>query len=159
MSSYIQIGDYPGYEEIIAGQTKVIGPWKCAIKSQRARIIGKVTIDQVNTEEGYKFQGDGWEPVASVGDILMQDISNTIDIWPVKPHLFSNDWKEDGDGVFSKSEGSQWTLALPPGVVVKSLEGGKVSREGDLLTLTNLSLGDFYLWPAKVVKDYVSYVN
>ena len=159
----------PKDRRIIAGQTIVHAPWALYTKSQEAFIVGVTTSSMINAvnskgESVYRFINafGGWEPEASVGDILMQDIANLLDVWAVKPDIFgqSSGWngrvRENFSVTYSKPGKAQWAIEIPRGTVVVSREGPIVSKAGSMLAVTgDGSLGDFYVWGPEVVKTKV----
>ena len=153
---------------IVAGHTCVHGQWRRYTKKQVAKVIGVVTEGMCNANDKngapvYKFYNapGKWHPEGSVGDILMQDIDNPLDVWAIKPDLFlsSSGWNgEVGDFTinYKKPGKPHWCIEIPAGVTVETLEGIKNSEEGELLVLTKDGQnGDFFFWNTVIVKTMV----
>lgn len=151
---------------IQAGIHTVVGDWKLVTKDQIARVVGIVTPSMTNAEKDglpvFEFQGNGWRPQASPGDVLLQDVSNPNDQWACQPEIFQEDsgWKgtvqEDGSVTYAKPGKPLLSLELPEGITVISLEGSRDPIEkGGLLSCAKADRGDFYLWSKDVVEAYV----
>lgn len=152
--------------EIVVGKTVVHGPWRLVTKDQIAIVIGIVTSSMCNTKDKdgkpvFKFQGNGWEPEAYPGDVLLQDRDNPMDNWACKPDLF------DGTGwvgtidpttralTYAKPGKPLIALDIPEGTKVVSLEGDRIAEAGLVLAMTKPDKGDFYAWTPDVVNAYV----
>lgn len=156
-------------DTIVAGETCVYGPWLRYTKNQVARVIGVVTEGMVNATNKagapvYKFHNapGNWHPEGSVGDILMQDVDNPLDVWAVKPDLFlsSSGWNGEVDDdftiIYTKPGKPHWAIQIPAGVTVETLEGSKTSEDGELLVLTkDGQKGDFFFWNPLIVETMV----
>jgi hypothetical protein len=152
-------------DHIEAGKTVVHGPWRLVTKAQIARVIGPCTESICNTvdKDGkpvFKFQGDGWEPEASPGDLILVDHKKPSNVWACKPGLFGGTgWTaffgENRELLYSKPGKPLLALEVPPGTVVKTLEGEQTVGSGGLLTLTDANVGDFYSWQRELVEANV----
>jgi hypothetical protein len=152
-------------DSIVYGKTVVTAPFKLVTKDQIARVTGIVTESMLNanSKDGasvYRFQGNGWEPEALLGDILLQDVDNPADRWACGQSLFGGTgWigtvQADLSVTYAKPGKPLIAIALPAGITVTSREGTRVSKTGEVLAFTKADKGDFYLWTTDVVASYV----
>lgn len=152
-------------EFIEAGVTVVHGPFRLVTKDQIARVTGLVTESMLNATNDkddpvYEFQGNGWRPQAKVGDILLQDVDNPADRWACAQDLFGGTgWigtvTDDLSVTYSKPGKPLLALEIPEGTPIKSREGTRPAPAGCLLAFTKADAGDFYVWTADVVENYV----
>ncbi len=151
---------------IRAGKTTVNGPWALFTKDQIARVCGIVTASMCNATDSsgnpvYEFQGNGWRPQGSVGDVLLHDANNPSDRWACKPDIFNQDsgWRgtvsEDGNITYAKPGKPILAMPIAAGQQVETLEGPIVSKEGEYLVVTNANKGDFFLWSAELIAKHV----
>jgi hypothetical protein len=155
-------------DKIIAGETVVHGPWKVVTKDQIARITGIVTESMCNAQSAdghpvYEFQGNGWKPQASIGDILLQDVNNPTDRWASKPGFFGGAaWtgrmEKDLSVTYTKRGEPLIAIEVPKGTFIDSLEGPRPAPAGCLLTC-EASKGNFIVWTADVVEKYIKPYN
>jgi hypothetical protein len=168
LSDEFKLTDVDGnpVDTIEAGKTVVHGPFRLVTKDQIARVTGVVTPGMCNAQDKdgnpvYKFQGNGWEPEAKVGDILLQDVENENDRWACGADLFGGTgWNgtasDDLSVSYAKPGKPLVALDIPEGTPVASREGSRPAPAGCLLAFTKAEKGDFYVWTSDVVEKHVN---
>lgn len=172
IADYFQVTDLDGNptDAIEAGKTVVKGPWKVVTKLQIARVTGIVTESMYNATDKngnrvYRFQGNGWCPEATAGDVLLQDVNNSTDRWACKPDLFGGTgWvgtaTENLEVTYAKPGKPLLAMEVPAGTILQTLEGPRVIPEGAMLSVSKSAKGDFYVWTSDVVANYIrDYTN